>query len=244
MRRLLLLSAVLLGSSCLPRSTVPSVAIQHNDACTLALNAGDCKAATAHCDHALEFSPDFPEAIINKGLIAWKCDSDRKAARDYLVRALRLENNSAQAYNNLGLLEEEEQKYDSAEQRFRRALEVNPDYLEARFNLARTYHTLKKPEEAEKHVRQLLAVNPNIADAQDLLGILRYEANDLDEAISRFDAAVVLVPDNADYHLHRGIAYAKAGRLEEGKDEFRSCLNLQSNHVECRHNLDVLLKGE
>jgi Flp pilus assembly protein TadD len=244
MRRLLLLSAVLLGSSCLPRATIHPIAAQHNDACTLALNAGDCKAATSHCDHALEYSPDFPEALNNKGLIAWRCDGDRKAARDLFVRALRLENNSAQAYNDLGLLEEEEGDPASAEKRYRRALEVNPDYLEARFNLARTCHTLKKPEEAEKQVRQLIAVNPNIADAQDLLGILRYEANDLEEALARFDAAVLLVPDNADYHLHRGIAYAKAGRLEEAKDEFRSCLNLQQNHVECRHNLDVLLKGE
>jgi Flp pilus assembly protein TadD len=244
MRHLLLLSVAVLGSSCLPRSAIKQEAVEHNYACTLALDAGDCKAATAHCDHALEFNPDYPEAIVNKGLIAWKCEGDTKGAREFFIKALRLDNESAQAFNNLGVLEMEGKDYGSAEKRFLRALQVNPDYHEARFNLARTYQSMGKREDAEKHLRQLLATNPAIADAQSLLGILRLEAGDLDEALQRFDAAVLLVPNHPDYHYNRGVAYAKAGRLNEAKEEFGTCLSLKPDSVECRHNLDVLLKGE
>jgi Flp pilus assembly protein TadD len=244
MRYLLLLSAALLSTACVKRSPPSGVAIGHNDACTVALGAGDCKAATAHCDHALEFSPDFPEALVNKGLIAMRCDGDRQRARELFIQALRLDNESAQAYNDLGNLDYEDKDYGTAEQRFRRALQVNPDYHEARFNLARTYIALKKNEDAEKHLRQVLASNASIADAQNLLGVLRLEAGDLTEALARFDAAVLLVPDHPGYRFNRGVAYAKAGRLEEAKDEFRACLAAQPENVECRHNLDVLLKGE
>jgi Flp pilus assembly protein TadD len=90
----------------------------------------------------------------------------------------------------------------------------------------------------------LLASNPSIADAQNLLGIVRLEAGDLTEALTRFEAAVVLVPDHPDYRFNRGVAYAKAGRLDEAKDEFRACLSTQPDNAACRHNLDVLLKGE
>lgn len=103
---------------------------------------------------------------------------------------------------------------------------------------------MKKPEDSEKHLRQLIASNPNIADAQNLLGIIRLEAGDLTEALARFDAAVLLVPDHPDYHFNRGVAYAKAGRLDEAKDEFRSYLSTHPDNAACRHNLDVLLKGE
>jgi Flp pilus assembly protein TadD len=244
MRSLLLLSAALLATSCLPHSPPSQVAIGHNDACTLALKSGDCQSATAHCDHALEFSPDYPEALVNKGLIAMQCGHDAKAARGFFVKALRLDQESAQAYNNLGALDLEDGDTGAAEERFRRALKVNPDYHEARFNLAKTYIAQKKPEEAERHLRQLLAVDASNADAQNLLGVLRLQAKDLTEAISRFDAAVLLVPDHPGYHFNRGVAYAQAGRLEEAKDEFRACLSTQPDSVDCRHNLDVLLKGQ
>src|SRR5690349_14071895 len=99
MRHLIPLSVALLAAACLPRSTISPIAESHNNACTAALDAGDCKAATAHCDHALEYNPDYPEALVNKGLIALKCEGDKKTARDFYVKALRLNNNSAQAYN-------------------------------------------------------------------------------------------------------------------------------------------------
>jgi tetratricopeptide (TPR) repeat protein len=245
MRALLLLSVTLLmATACLERSKIHINAASHTEACAMALDAGDCKAATAHCDHALEFNPDYPEALVNKGLIAMKCEGDNKSARELFIQALRYNNESAQAYNNLGMLEFEEQNHDTAEERFRRALKVNPDYFEARYNLAKTYVAMKKPEEAEKHLRQLLASEPRIADAQNLLGILRLEAGDMTEALARFDAAVALVPGHPDYHFNRGVAYAKAGRLEEAKEEFRACLSNKPDHAACLHNLDVLLKGE
>lgn len=243
MRSLLLLCVALLSASCLQKTPPSGVASRHNDACTVALSAGDCKAATAHCDHALEFSPDFPEALVNKGLIALRCDGDKKASRDFFVRALRLNNESAQAYNNLGNLDFDEGDYGTAEQRFLRALKVNPDYHEARLNLATTYLALKKPEEAERHLRQLLATDASIADAQNLLGVVRLEAGDLAEALERFDAAVLLVPNHPGYRFNRGVAYVKAGRREEAKDEFRACLATQPDSVDCRHNLELLDKG-
>jgi Tfp pilus assembly protein PilF len=244
-RTLLLLSVTaLVATACLKRSTIHPVAASHNEACTLALDAGDCKAATAHCDHALEFNADYPEALVNKGLIAMKCEGDKKSAREYFIKALRYDNESAQAYNNLGILDLEDKDPGTAEQRFRRALQVNPDYHQARYNLARTYLEMKKPEDAEKHLRQLLASNPNIADAHNLLGIILLEARNLAEALEHFDAAVLLVPSHPDYHFNRGVAYAKAGRLDEAKDEFRSCLSTHPDNAACRHNLDVLLKGQ
>lgn len=244
MRSLLLLPVSLLAAACPSRHVPHPSAVGHNDACVQSLNARDCKAAEAHCAHALEFSPDYPEAHLNKGLIALYCKDDKAQARESFIKALRYDKELAQAYNNLGMLDLEEKSYTPAERYLRRALEVNPDYAEARWNLARLLKLTDRREESEKQLRQLLASNPSIADAQEMLGILRLEAGDLQEAITRFDAAVLLVPDHPGYHFNRGVAYARAGRLEEAKDEFRACLSAKPDSPECRHNLDLLLKGE
>jgi Flp pilus assembly protein TadD len=241
--RSLLLPVVLLAAACLPRHAVHPEAVRHNNLCYLSLTSQDCKAAEAHCEHALEFSQDYAEAHVNKGLIAWSCHGDKERARESFITALRIDKESAQAYNNLGQLDLEDKRYTPAERYFRRALEVNPNYQEARWNLARLCKLDNRPEEAEKQLRQLLAVDATLADAQDMLGIVRLEAGDLDEAITRFDAAVLLVPDHPGYRFNRGVAYARAGRLEEAKEEFRACLTLKPDSAECRHNLDVLTQG-
>src|SRR5205814_152885 len=104
-------------------------------------------------------------------------------AKDCYIKALRYNNEQAQAYNNLGVIYRDvEQKYGTAADNFQRALKVNPDYLEARYNLAKTYWRLKKPAEARKEYEMLLAVNPNLADPHHDLGLMSLEDGELDDA--------------------------------------------------------------
>ena len=52
------------------------------------------------------------------------------AARALWTKAVHFDNESAQAYNDLGVLSIDEQDFKTAESRFERALKVNPGYLE------------------------------------------------------------------------------------------------------------------
>ncbi len=71
-------------------------AVRHNNLCVETLDEIECR-------HALEFEPDFPDAWVNLGLIA-QSKGDLVAAReDYIHRPLRLNNEQASAYNDLGV---------------------------------------------------------------------------------------------------------------------------------------------
>ena len=167
----------------------------------------------------------------------------RKAARGFFVKALRLSNESAQAYNNLGRAGR------TTGTRHRRGAlppraEGEPGLPRGALQPGQTYIAQKKPEEAERHLRQLLAVDAYNADAQDLLGVLRLQAKDLTEAIARFDAAVLLVPDHPGYRFNRGLGLRRGRTAGGSQGRVPRVLSTQPDSVDCRHNLDVLLKGQ
>ena len=63
--------------------------------------------ARTHCLLALEYRPDFPEALVNLGIID-KLENKTADAKKHFIEALRIDQEQAQAYNNLGVLELEE----------------------------------------------------------------------------------------------------------------------------------------
>jgi tetratricopeptide (TPR) repeat protein len=158
-------------------------------------------------------------------------------AKEHLIKALRFNQEQAQAYNNLGFIYYKEQKYGKAHDMFQRALKVNPDYTEARYNLGLAFMGLKKKKEARKEFRTIIAINERLADPHHQLGVLALEDGELDEAIDETRRAVELDPGYGDAWMNLGNAYATAGRAQEAKDAFTSCLEVDPNNAQCRHNL-------
>src|SRR5437868_4939091 len=138
MRTLFLLSVAVLGGSCLPRSTLKPQAIQHNDACLVALDAGDCKAATAHCDHALEFNPDYHEARFNLAR-TYQSMGRAEDAEKHLRQLLATNPSIADAQNLLGILRLEAGDMDEALARFDAAVLLVPDHPDYHFNRGVAY---------------------------------------------------------------------------------------------------------
>jgi Ca-activated chloride channel family protein len=98
--------------------------------------AGDHAGAAARIEEASAEARERPEFDFDRGLILH--DADRRAdARDALLRALRTQDPATQvtALVALGNLLLEEQAYDDAIERFRRALTIDPDNAAARRNL-------------------------------------------------------------------------------------------------------------
>ena len=83
--------------------------------------------------------------------------------------------NHAPAYNDLGILYQEQKRFDEAESQYCRAMEADPREPVYPRNLGDLSGELKRSEEAEQWYRKALEIDANHAPAYNDLGILYQE---------------------------------------------------------------------
>jgi Tfp pilus assembly protein PilF len=216
-------------------------ALECNELCAAYLGQNNLVAAEDQCDLGLQFSPQYSDLWVNKGIIA-KTRGQVDKAKEYYIKALRYNQEQAQAYNNLGLIYQGEQSYGKANDNFQRALKVDPDYLQARFNLALNYKAIGDIEKARKELRTLIAVKPDLADGWAQLGALEAEAGNHETAIENLLKATQLDPNFTYSWLFLGNSYMETGKPCDAKDSFSSCIEVDSNFVQCRNNIIIAEK--
>jgi tetratricopeptide (TPR) repeat protein len=232
---------LLVASSCVTTVAPHPRALECNELCALAISKGDLQTAEDQCDLGLQFSPQYADLWTNKGIIEYSRSHFEKS-KEYLIKALRLNNNQAQAYNNLGVIYLKELAYGKAHDNFQAALHVNPDYLEARLNLAISLIGLKKTEEAKKELRTLTLVNPNLSEAWAQLGRIAFEDNEFEEARPLFEHAVQLEPKYNEAWTALGNTWMELGKPCEGKDAYSTCIENDSDNAQCRNNIIIAEK--
>lgn len=216
-------------------------AVECNELCAQYLGMGNLQAAEEQCDLGIEFSPQYADLWVNKGIIAMN-RGQQKNAKELFIKALRLNNDQAQAHNNLGMIYLNERMYGKAHDNFQHALRVDPDYLEARYNLALAFKGLGDHDSARKAWRTLLHVKPTVADAWGQLGAMELEDGNTEEAVEDLTKAVQIDPQFVDAWLVLGNAYMEAGKPCDAKDSFTSCIEVKEDKAECRNNIIVAEK--
>ncbi len=238
MKRFLPTFAALSLAACLSSPPPHPRALEANELCTLYITQGDLTRAEVQCDLGLQFSPQYADLWVNKGLVALKRGNEAKA-KEFFIKALRYNQEQAQAYNNLGYVYYKDLSYGKAHDNFQRALKVNPDYIEARYNLALCFKDMGDKEKAKKELRTIIAVNAQIADAHAQLGAILHEEGSLEEAIAELSAAVQLDPKFADAWLELGNTQMDAGNFGEASDSYTACIDADPANASCKNNVTI-----
>lgn len=228
----------LVGLGCVSVPPVHERALINAELCSQSLQADDLVKADVYCDLGLQFSPHYADLWVNKGLIAMK-KGDHETAKKHFIKALRHNQEQAQAYQNLGVIYFLEGKNGNAHDNFQRALKVNPDYLEARYNLGLTFIRLNQPDKARKEFRTLIALNPNLADAHRELGVVEALAENWETSVEHLKRATELDPNFANAWLDLGGAYLELARFCEATDAFKECVRVNEADAACRNNLSI-----
>jgi tetratricopeptide (TPR) repeat protein len=134
-------------------------AVAHNSAGAWALQQGDLETAGARLEVALEYHPEFVEALANLGLVELGRGNFARS-RQLLERAVRLNQDLAQPHHGLGVLAEREHRPDLASEHYREALRVDPGFGAARGNLARLLLHAGQIEHALLQFQKLRQVDP------------------------------------------------------------------------------------
>lgn len=240
MRVRLFLTLAALGSlpACLGTPPPHARALEANELCTLYISNGDLTRAEVQCDLGLQFSPQYADLWVNKGLIALKRGDDAKA-KEFFIKALRYNQEQAQAYNNLGFVYYKDRAYGKAHDNYQRALKVNPDYVEARYNLALCFKDMGEKDKSKKELRTIIAVNNQIADAHAQLGAILHEEGALEEAIAELNAAVQLDPKFSEAWLELGNTLMDAGTFGEAADAYTACIDSDPGNASCKNNVTI-----
>jgi tetratricopeptide (TPR) repeat protein len=183
------------------------------------------------------------------------------------ARAIELDPNLFEAYNNLGVLvmhvggyadydlfytsspyEQESCVQDAGisslrpTDLFSQALQIRPDWALTWYNLAVLHWNVNETrEESQAEFETLLELDPTIPGAHIALGNLAVLDGDFDTAVDRFATALELWPGSSRVTVNLGQALALAGRDEEAIAAYRQAMALDPNDAEAHLEAHLML---
>jgi tetratricopeptide (TPR) repeat protein len=148
---------------------------------------------------------------------------DIPAAIGILEKAVEMAPQFVDAWNNLGTIAYQTQRYEDAERFFRRALEAEPGSYSPTVNLGGTLLNLNRPQEALPYNEYCVRRRPNDALAHAQMGLNLSMLEQLDSAVEHLNKARELDPAHfslpqlqlARIHLFRRDYTAARRELEE-----------------------------
>ncbi len=188
---------------------------------------------------ALEEQPD--SAILTKQLAnVLKNLGDDSQAEYYYLESIKLNNQDASSFNNLGLLYYQQNKLDQAERSFQQALALEPGYLAAMYNLALSYQAMGNTEQAIACLLGLLAADSTYTQAHFLLAKLALSGGDSDKASQYFYQVASLHPDNVEVLHSIAATLLEANQYQLAKPYYETIASLQNEDHLAHYNLGVI----
>ncbi|WP_316353646.1 tetratricopeptide repeat protein [Candidatus Trichorickettsia mobilis] len=176
----------------------------------------------------IEENEQDPKFWFGKGNKCYTVGKKEEAANCYIT-AIRLDNNYADAYTNLGAVFFELGKLDQAITLYTEAIRLNPSNDAAHHNKGFTLSELGKFDEAISCYSEAIRLKPNHPMYHYKKGAALSETGKYAEAVLCYDQVLNLDPNDADTYSVKGVALFKSGRYEEGKRCFDTVIKLYPN---------------
>lgn len=174
----------------------------------------------------------------NRYLANGELDAAAACYRD----ALRLNPDFAEAYNNLGYVLKEQQRFVEAAAMLDMALDIKPDLGSAHLNRGVVAAELKRHDDAERYFRQAIACMPGIAEGHWRLGNTLFVQRRFIEAISCYETALGIDANLPGIRVNVGRSYYKLGRYEEAEPHYRTALE-QFNRPDAAYLLGLVVES-
>lgn len=215
------------------------------------LDAREPERAEVAFEHALEFHPDFPEALNGLGIVARRA-GDLAGARRRFERAVRLSPDFAEGHANLGETLLAASRHEAAEDELRAALRIDPDLADARQNLARALlrrglgaqDRAARWAGARREYLHLLEADPGRAAAHHDLAFMDYVDGRFERAEAGYRRAAELEPASLEALHGLCISLVRLGRCAEAVRACERCLAVAPGADACRTSLRGALACE
>lgn len=161
----------------------------------------------------LEQVPDFKTANFFLAY-AFMRDREYPQARQYLLGAREGIFSDWQIYNNLGIMDNDEQQYENAVLNYQKALTFNPSSAEVYNNLGLTYEYLGRTDEAVAANQRALSLNRFLIEPRLNLARIALSRGDPKTAVQLYSENLKIVPYELRSFALLWSALVDAGQLE------------------------------
>ncbi len=144
-------------------------------------------------------------------------------AIEHFTKAIQLDPDYAESYNNRGVAYDFGGDYDAAIEDYTQAIKLNPRLAEAYNNRGNTYKNKGDYDAAIEDYTQAIKLNPRLAKAYNNRGEAHFQRDAIDLAIRDFDKAIELKPDYAAAYNSLGLAKHRLGSVEEALNGIETC---------------------
>jgi Flp pilus assembly protein TadD len=137
------------------------------------LQAGDFAGAREDLQRATELNPQLPDVYSAYGS-ALMATGDTVAASAAFRKELDANPNDFTAHLDLGVLEKQDQHYEEAMTRFRRAMELRPGDIGVRYQIATIYVLTSDVKAAQRELESIVKESPQFTEAHVSLATVYY----------------------------------------------------------------------
>ena len=130
-----------------------------------------------------------------------------------------------------------EDRYEAADELYRRILAVAPDYPDAWHFRGVVAFRLGRLAEAETMIRRALELAPDYPDANNNLGNVLQQQKRSEEALRFYERAIALKPDLADAHNNIGNVLQQQKRHDEAVALYQRAIALKPDLADAHFNL-------
>lgn len=181
-----------------------------------------CPKAKAAALKSIELDPSLSEGHTTLGFVQMHYDYAWSAAEASFQQALALNPSYAPTHSYYARLLTALKRFSEAEDRQKRAIELDPLSPALTTALGVTYYHSRRYPEAEKTLLSVLADQPRFIQAQAMLGVVRIAMRQLVPAIADLEKCLEMIGED-DYGVVSdwGLAQALNGSPEKARDAIR-----------------------
>ena len=169
--------------------------------------------------------------LVDKALALWENGkyTDPDKVLEYLNKAISLDLNYADAYNNRGNAWANKGNHDRAISDYNKAIELNPGNADAYNNRGTAWGRKGNHDRAISDFNKAIELDPGDADAYCNRGVVWRNKGNYDQAISDYNKAIELDPGHAKAYCNRGVVWHQKGNYDRAVSDYNNYLKINGN---------------
>ena len=162
-------------------------------------------------------------------------------AIDYFTRAMEMDPNYSEYYNDRGAVYLKMDRLEDAERDYLRAIDLSPPYAEVWTNLGQCWRAMGRMRAAERAYTRALDLDPACSLAVAGRADARSSLGDHELALADYDRALELEPDQPLVLASRAIVHYEAGRAADAVADLDAAIHLAPDLADLYGNRAVAL---
>ncbi|MYA29566.1 MAG: tetratricopeptide repeat protein [Nitrospira sp. SB0666_bin_27] len=147
-------------------------------------------------------------------------------------KAIHLEANFPEAYNNRGIAKTALGRLDDALADYDEAIRLKPKFAKAYNNRGMVKKKLRRLDDALADYDEAIRLKPKFAKAYYNRGLAMVDSELFDDALTDFDAAIQINPNYFEAYINRGSTNTVLGRYESAIADYDEAIRLKRDFVD------------